>query len=83
MQIEETIGRFGFHLADGKDEPHPAYPVVQFYVKSSCLSRAADLAISERLATESDIDGFVDEAISALETIRADAKAALNTAKCA
>jgi hypothetical protein len=64
--IQETKGRFGFHLMN-----------VQFYVKSSELSRSADLAISRHLATDTDIDQFVDDAIASLQAIRVDAKRAL------
>jgi hypothetical protein len=80
MQIQETKGRFGFHLTSDKDLPHPPYPVVQFYVKSSALSRVADLAVSPQLTTEIEIDRFIDEAISALEAVRIDAKCALAAA---
>lgn len=81
MHIEETKGRFGFHLTGGDDEPLLANPVVQLYVKSSSFSRKADLAISPRLTTEAEIDRFVDDAISALQVVRDDAKSALITAK--
>ena len=54
---------------------------VQFYVKSSALSRSADLAISPHLATETDIDRFVDDAIASLQAIRVDAKRALTMAQ--
>lgn len=80
MQIEETRGRFGFHLASDKDQLHPTDPFIEFYVKSSALSRVADLAISPHLTTASEIDRFIDEAMSALETIRNDAKCALAAA---
>ncbi len=80
MQIEETRGRFGFHLAGDKDQPHPTDPFIQFYVKSSALSRVADLAISPQLTKESEIDRFIDEAISALEVVRIDSKSALSRA---
>ncbi len=79
--IEETIGTFGFHLADATHVPHSAPPNVRLYVKSSALSRSADLAISPCLASNADIDRFVDEAVAALQRIRADAKQAL-TAAC-
>lgn len=75
--IEETIGRFGFHCVGDNEQPRPAGANVRLYVKSSALSRAADLAISPRLTCEEDIDRFVDEAIAALEAIRVDAKDAL------
>jgi hypothetical protein len=78
--IQETIGPFGFHLVDETDELHPIRPNVRLYVKSSTLSRAADLAITAHLTTEADIDRFVDEAIAALQTIRVDAKRALGKA---
>jgi hypothetical protein len=79
MMIQETNGRFGFHLVDGKELGH--LPVnVRFYVKSSALSRSADLAISPHLTTEADIDQFVDVAIASLQAIRGDAKRALATA---
>ena len=78
MMIEETKGRFGFHLIGGEDELRPPlYVNVRFYVKSSALSRSADLAISPYLKTDADIDRFVDDAIRSLEAIRVDAKRAL------
>ncbi len=77
MQFEETKGRFGFHLRGGKDEPHPSDPAVQFYVKSSALSRSADLAISTPLMSEAEIDRFIDEAITDLQAVRIDAKGVL------
>ena len=80
MQIEETKGRFGFHLKGGRDESYPTVPVVQIYVKSSALSRSADLAISAHLMTGAEIDRFIDEAISALQVICIDAKSALAAA---
>ena len=80
MKIEETMGRFDFHLVGGKDELHPPYAHVQIYVKSSTLSRSADLAISPHLMTAAEIDQFVDEAISDLQAIRINSKAALATA---
>lgn len=46
MVIQETKGRFGFHLIGGEDELRPLPLNVQVYVKSSALSRSADLAIS-------------------------------------
>ena len=83
MQIEQTKGRFGFHLMGGSDEPHPSDPVVQIYVKSSTLSRSADLAISVRLTTATEIDQFIDDAIAALQAIGRDAKCALAAANSA
>jgi len=77
--IQETIGTFGFHLVGDHDVPRPACPNVRLYVKSSALSRAADLAISPRLASNSDIDAFIDEAIAALQKLRSDAKQALSS----
>jgi len=77
MQIAETKGRFGFHFSAGDDECRPAVAFVQIYVKSSALSRAADLAVSPNLMTAAEIDSFVDDAISALEAVRNDAKSAL------
>ena len=62
--IQETKGRFGFHLIGDEDKHYPLHLNVQFYVKSSALSRSADLAISPHLATDTDIDQFVDEAIA-------------------
>jgi len=80
MMIEETKGRFGFHLIGGEDVLRPPlYVNIRFYV-SSALSRAADLAISPHLTTDADIDHFVDDAIRSLEAIRVDAKRALATA---
>jgi hypothetical protein len=81
MQIEETRGRFGFHLKSGRDEPHATTAFVQFYVKSSALSRVADLAISPHLMTEAEIDAFIDEAVSVLQEIRMHAKCALAEAR--
>jgi TPP-dependent pyruvate/acetoin dehydrogenase alpha subunit len=78
--IQETKGRFGFHLIGDEDRRYPLHLNVQFYVKSSALSRSADLAISPHLATDTDIDQFVDEAIGALQAIRVDAKRALAVA---
>lgn len=77
MQYEETKGCFGFHaVVEGHGVP--AWPAfVQFYVKSSALSRAADLAISPHLLTEAEIDKFLDDAVSSIEAIRSDAKNAL------
>ena len=77
MRVEETKGRFGFHLTDGKDEHRPTNVNVQIYVMSSAVSRAADLAISPHLMTAAEIDRFIDDAITALQVIRADAKRAL------
>jgi len=74
---QETKGRFGFHLIGDEDRRYPLHLNVQFYVKSSALSRSADLAISPHLATDTDIDQFVDDAIAALQAIRVDAKRAL------
>lgn len=76
MHIELTKGTFGFHLAGGKDDPHAN---VQIFVRSSSLSRSADLAISPHLMTEGEIDRFVDDAITSLQAIRVDAKNALAT----
>ena len=75
--IQETNGRFGFHLIGDEDRRYPLHLNVQFYVKSSALSRSADLAISPHLATDTDIDQFVDDAIASLQAIRVDAKRAL------
>ena len=77
VQTEETIGLFGFHLVAGEAAIHPAYPTVQIYVKSSSLSRVADLAISQPLATTDEIDQFFDKATAALKEIHIDAKIAL------
>jgi hypothetical protein len=77
MQIEETKGPFGFHLSAGDDERRPTVAFVQIYVKSSALSRAADLPVSLHLMTAVEIDRFIDNAISALEAVRNDAKSAL------
>ena len=78
---QETKGRFGFHLINDAHRHRPPDLHIQFYVKSSALSRAADLAISPHLATETDIDQFVDDAIASLHAIRADAKRALTVAQ--
>ena len=78
--IQETKGRFGFHLSGDEDKHYPLHLNIQFCVKSSALSRTADLAISPHLATDTDIDQFVDEAIASLQAIRADAKRALANA---
>jgi hypothetical protein len=75
--IQETKGRFGFHLINDTHRYGAADLSIQFYVKSSALSRRADLAISPHLATEMDIDRFVDDAITSLQAIRTDAKRAL------
>ena len=80
MKFEETKGRFGFHLSGSEDAPFPIYSFIQFYVKSSALSRTADLAISPHLMTAAEIDRFIDDAISALQEIRIDAKSALTAA---
>jgi hypothetical protein len=72
-----TKGKFGFHRGGGKHEPGPAAAYVQIYVKSSALSRTPDLAISAHLMTETEIDDFVNDAITELEEIRLDAKEAL------
>jgi len=77
MQIEETKGRFGFHFSAGDDDAHPTAAFVQIYVKSSALSRVADLPISPHMMTAAEIDRFVDDAILALEAVRNDAKSAL------
>ena len=77
MQIAETKGQFGFHFSAGDDECRPTVAFVQIYVKSSALSRAADLAVSPNLMTAAEIDSFVDAAISALEAVRNDAKSAM------
>jgi hypothetical protein len=77
MQIAETKGQFGFHFSAGDDECRPTVAFVQIYVKSSALSRAADLAVSPNLMPAAEIDCFVDDAISALEAVRNDAKSAL------
>lgn len=80
MHIEMTKGTFGYHLAGGKGDPYGAHSNVQIFVRSSSLSRSADLAISPHLMTEAEIDRFVDDAIASLETIRADAKRAIAAA---
>lgn len=80
MHMELTKGTFGFHLAGGKDDPYGAHSNVQIFVRSSSLSRSADLAISPHLMTEAEIDRFVDEAVASLQAIRIDAKGALATA---
>ena len=56
MQIAETKGQFGFHFSAGDDECRPTVAFVQIYVKSSALSRAADLAVSPNLMTAAEID---------------------------
>jgi hypothetical protein len=76
---EITRKRFGFHRGGGKHESIPA-AYVQIYVKSSTLSRAPDLAISAHMATEAEIDEFVDVALAELEEIRIDTKKALAAA---
>ena len=80
MRFEETKGTFGFHLTGGPGEPPAAIANVQIFVRSSALSRAADLAISPLLPTTDEIDRFVDEAIASLQVIRVDAKNVLNRA---
>ena len=75
--VSETKGQFGFRFSAGDDECRPAVAFVQIYVKSSALSRVADLAISPNLITADEIDRFVDNAILALEAVRNDAKGAL------
>ena len=80
MDIEQTKGRFGFHLAAGMHEAVSTDRVVQIYVKSSALSRAADLPISPHLMTAVEIDRFIDDAISALQEIRIEAQRALAAA---
>jgi hypothetical protein len=77
MQIEETKGRFGFHFSAGDEDTRPAAAFVQIYVKSSAMSRVADLPISPHMGTAAEIDCFVDDAILALEAVRNDAKSAL------
>lgn len=77
MHIEETKGRFGFHFLAGEDHSRPTAAFVQIYVKSSVLSRVADLPISPHLMTATEIDLFIDNAILALEAVRNDAKNAL------
>ena len=79
MHIEETKGRFGFHFLAGEDDDRTTPAFVQIYVKSSVLSRVADLAISPHLTTATEIDRFIDHAILALEAVRNDAKSALAT----
>ena len=75
-----TKGKFGFHPGGGRDEPGPAAAYVQIYVKSSALSWTPDLAISEHLMTEAEIDEFMDDALAELEEIRKGAKQALAAA---
>lgn len=77
MHIEMTKGTFGFHLAGGKGDAYGAHANVQIFVRSSALSRAADLAISPHMMSEGEIDRFIDDAIASLETIRKDAKKAI------
>jgi hypothetical protein len=74
-----TKGKFGFRRSGGEHETRTA-AYVQIYVKSSALSRAADLAISVHLRTEAEIDEFMDDALADLEEIRIDAKKALAAA---
>lgn len=81
MHFEETRGRLGFHFMDGKGEPRQTPAYVQIYVKSSALSRVADLAISKHLITPAELDTFIDDAIAALQELRVDAKNALASAK--
>ncbi|MBZ0211430.1 MAG: hypothetical protein K8F92_17535 [Hyphomicrobium sp.] len=81
MRFEETKGHFGFHLKGGRDEPHPCDLAVQFYVRSSALSRQADLAISPALWSAAEIDRFIDEAIADLQAVRMDAKGMLGGAQ--
>ena len=81
MHIEKTTGKFGYHLVGGADEPEHARPDVQIFVRSSSLSQKADLAISPHLSTEAEIDQFINDALVALESVRADAKAALMKAR--
>lgn len=77
MRYEETKGTFGFHFTGGPGEPPAALANVQIFVRSSALSRKADLAISPHLTTAEEIDRFVDEAIASLQVTRVDAKNAL------
>jgi hypothetical protein len=77
---QETKGRFGFHLISDGHRHRPPDLNIQFYVKSSALSRVADLAISPHLLTETDIDRFIDDAITSLQALRVDAKHALTIA---
>lgn len=79
---EETIGIFGFHFVTGQcvgtpGGARPEMAAVQLYVKSSQLSRSADLAISPKLVTEKQVKEFCDNAISALREIQRDAMEAL------
>ncbi len=80
MQFEETKGKFGFHLMGGKGDTHAKSANVQIYVRSSVLSRSADLAISPHLMSEVEIDRFIDDAVASLQAIRIDAKNALSAA---
>lgn len=80
MHRQETSGGFGFHLAGRRNAFQVNDPFVQIFVKSSMLSRVADLAISPHLFDEEAIDRFVDEEIAALEAIRRAAKGALTEA---
>ena len=77
MHMETTTGRFGFHLVESKDEPYPPVAFVQMYVKSSALSRSADLAISPHLMTAGEIETFI---VAALESVGVQAKTALAAA---
>ena len=72
----KTKGKFGFHLAGGKDDPQGRYANVEIYVNASALSRRPmyDFSASDG---EVDIDRFVDDAIASLQAIRIDAKNAL------
>lgn len=79
MHLAKTKGKFGFHLDGGADEH--CSPVVRIYVKSSSLSRDADLSISPHLMTDREINEFIDAAIAALEEVRTAAKSALASAK--
>jgi hypothetical protein len=81
MQFQETKGTFGFHFVDSRNDPHPKLANVQIYVRSSALSRSADLAISTHLTSEAEIDRFIDDAIASLQVIRVDAKNALAATK--
>ena len=80
MHVETTTGRFGFHLVDGKDEAYPPVAFVQMYVKSSALSRCADLAISPHLMSAGEIETLIREAVGALESLGVEAKKALAAA---
>lgn len=80
MHIEMSKGTFGFHLAGGKGDPYGPHANIQIFVRSSSQSRAADLAISPHMMSETEIDLFIDDAIASLQTIRADAKRAIANA---